>query len=163
MEYNIRKFEIEDIKKLQPIFEEGDRFHYDLEPERYNSPKTITRNEEFFKDYYTNKEKALFVAERKDNFEIVGHINGQICNTAGHPVFRDMKYGFVSNIVVKSNYHRKGIATLLLQKMQEWFLENNTEEIQLGVVAQNIAAYRLYEKLGYKTNIYRMIKSLKDF
>ena len=163
MEYIIRKSIWSDVKKLQEIFEEGDRFHYELEPTKFNLPQRGARKEDFFKDFYHNDNNIILVAELENNSDIVGLITGEICQNKGNPLVKDEKFGFISDIMVSSNYHRQGIATCLLQKIQEWFIENNIEQIRLSVFAKNIAAYKLYEKLGYKTNMYKMVKSLKDF
>ena len=163
MEYIIRKSIWSDVKKLQEIFEEGDRFHYELEPTKFNLPQRGARKEDFFKDFFNNDNNTILVAELKSNFEIVGFVTGEIYQNKSNQFVKDEKFGFIGFMVVNSNYRRQGIATSLLPKIQEWFIEKNIEEIRLSVFAKNIAAYKLYEKLGYKTNMYKMVKSLKDF
>lgn len=49
---------------------------------------------------------------------------------------------------VKKN-EDQGIGTMLLQQARAWAKERNLEYIELGVLAGNEGASRLYEKMGF--------------
>ncbi len=58
--------------------------------------------------------------------------------------------GYVNNIAVLPEYRRQGIASMLLEKLNEFTKEKKLSFISLEVRASNIGAINLYEKFGYK-------------
>ena len=71
------------------------------------------------------------------------------------------KFGEVLELVVKSEYRRKGVGTMLMNKLEEYFKENNCNISGVGVLFPNKDAYRLYCKLGYKDRSIYMTKDMK--
>jgi len=75
---------------------------------------------------------------------IVGFIIGMI------HIERNALAGHILTIDVSPPYRRRGIAQMLLQKIEEIFKEKGVKSCRLEVREDNIAALRLYQKLGYK-------------
>jgi ribosomal protein S18 acetylase RimI-like enzyme len=55
-------------------------------------------------------------------------------------------------IILKEEYQGKGIGTKIFEKLEKQY-QNEKELIELGVHISNEGAIRLYEKLGYETEI----------
>lgn len=53
-------------------------------------------------------------------------------------------------LVVKNKYKNKGIATLMMNSLIAFCMENNLEKIFLEVREKNYPAINLYEKCGFK-------------
>jgi ribosomal-protein-alanine acetyltransferase len=63
---------------------------------------------------------------------------------------RNTLTGHILTIDVSPPYRRRGIAQMLLQKIEEIFKEKGVKSCRLEVREDNIAALKLYQKLGYK-------------
>lgn len=61
---------------------------------------------------------------------------------------------YLINISVDKNYHRKSIATKLINKSIEYILSNNLNEViyALEVDKNNLEAISLYKKVGFQIN-----------
>ena len=73
------------------------------------------------------------------------------------PVFLYEKFGYIEDIVVKSNYRRKGIGTHLLENALNWFRSRALKRIELNVVKENQSAYSFYVKHGFKDYKHRFL------
>ena len=86
------------------------------------------------------------------NDEVAGFVIGMTDDYA------EMKLGHVLTIDVIPKYRRKGIATKLLQKIERELQNSGVKTSYLEVRKDNVAARKLYQKLGY-----REIEVLKDY
>lgn len=75
---------------------------------------------------------------------IVGFIIGMM------HIERNALVGHILTIDVSPPYRRRAIAKMLLQKIEEIFKEKGVKSCRLEVREDNIAALKLYQKLGYK-------------
>jgi ribosomal-protein-alanine acetyltransferase len=80
----------------------------------------------------------------KTNGKIVGFIIGMI------HIERNALVGHILTVDVSPSHRRRGIAQRLLQKLEEIFKEKGVKSCRLEVREDNIAALKLYQKLGYK-------------
>jgi len=93
-------------------------------------------------DLLTDYDSVSLVA--KADSEIVGFIIAVIY------IDRNALTGHVLTIDVSSDHRRKGIAQKLLQKMEEIFRGKDVKTCRLEAREDNVAALRLYRKLGYR-------------
>lgn len=75
------------------------------------------------------------------------------------------EYIYLDDLSVTKEYRNNGIGTELISKAEMYANNINIHNICLHVEKSNIAAFRLYERLGYKIyeeqeNRYLMIKSI---
>ena len=54
------------------------------------------------------------------------------------------------DLVVDPECRRQGVGRALMGAVKEWAKSRNAEFIELGVLAQNEGAIRLYENLGFR-------------
>jgi ribosomal-protein-alanine N-acetyltransferase len=88
----------------------------------------------------------------KENEEVAGFVIGLVDD------YGEVKLGHIVTIDVIPKYRRKGIATKLLQKVEKEFQNTGVKTSYLEVRDDNVAARRLYQKLGY-----REVGVLKDY
>src|SRR5207245_11460102 len=74
--------------------------------------------------------------------------------------WRATKVGSVEVLAVEEQYRRKGIATLLLNRLFTVFREKEIDTVTLSVPADEYVAKELYDKLGFETRGYVMKKAL---
>lgn len=76
--------------------------------------------------------------------KIVGFIIGMIYFD------RNSSVGHILTIDVLPTYRRRGIGQMLIQEMEKIFKNKGVRTCRLEVREDNIAALRLYQKLGYE-------------
>ena len=74
--------------------------------------------------------------------------------------YRRRTHGHVADLVVADGHEGQGIATALLARAEEWSRAQGYDWMTLGVFEQNVRAERLYQKLGYRRDVIRLLKPL---
>ncbi len=70
------------------------------------------------------------------------------------------KVGSIEILAVGEGHRRKGIATALLEKLFEGFRQKGIDYLTLAVPAEEEAARKLYDKLGFEIRAYHLSKRL---
>ncbi|SDX23268.1 Acetyltransferase (GNAT) family protein [Marininema mesophilum] len=73
-----------------------------------------------------------------------------------HLTFRNE--GYINEIYLSPEYQGQGLSRQILMDGEAWFAEKGISSRQVFVTANNLAAVRLYERLGYQVIDYRMAK-----
>jgi ribosomal protein S18 acetylase RimI-like enzyme len=104
----------------------------------------------------------IYVAELDS--ELVGVVVGTMPEQSKEDQLEHVpsKFGEVLELVVKAGYRGKGIGTMLMNKLEEYFQENNCNILGVGVLAPNKDAHRLYSKLGYEDRSFYMTKGIQE-
>jgi ribosomal protein S18 acetylase RimI-like enzyme len=104
----------------------------------------------------------IYVAEL--DAELVGVVVGIIPEQTKEDQLEHVpsKFGEVLEIVVKTGYRGRGVGTMLMNKLEEYFKENNCNMSGVGVLFPNKNAHRLYSKLGYQDRSSYMTKDLQE-
>ena len=112
---------------------------------------------ESMKESLANKKNELiYIAKHND--KAIGFICGQIYSS----ICYTSKQGEMTELYVKEDYRRMGIATKLIKQMENEFIENGVHEIILITGQKNITAQNLYEKCGYDYKRIAYIKRIYD-
>ena len=103
---------------------------------------------------------VIFVAEL--DAEPVGVVVGIIPEQTKEDLLEHVpsKSGEVLELAVKAGYRGRGIGTMLMNKLEEYFKENNCNLSGVGVLFPNKNAHRLYGKRGYEDRGIYMTKDL---
>jgi GNAT superfamily N-acetyltransferase len=104
----------------------------------------------------------IYVAEL--DAELVGVVMGIIPEQTKEDQLEHVpsKCGEVLELVVKAGYRGRGVGTMLMNKLEEYFKENNCNMSGVGVLFPNKNAHRLYSKLGYEDRSIYMTKDLQE-
>lgn len=78
----------------------------------------------------------------------VAEVNGKVVGTT--MVTKRENIGYVSAVMVHSDFRRKGIATELLKTAIDYVCKRKLPRVTLGVISTNNPAKSLYQKLGFK-------------
>lgn len=71
------------------------------------------------------------------------------------------KEGEITELIVSQKARSKGIGTMLMAKMEEYFKSVGCEYIMVDVFAYNKPAIKFYDKLGFHPRMYRDVKKLE--
>ena len=90
-------------------------------------------------DFYQKNNESIFsYAVQRDDW-IIGHGSIQIKKKIGH----------IFHVIIDSGYRRKGLASKLIKELKEKVHQKGVKEITLNVDRKTLAAFHLYEKLGF--------------
>jgi ribosomal protein S18 acetylase RimI-like enzyme len=97
-----------------------------------------------------------------ENEEVLGAVYGNIEKQSEEDLLAwiPTKTARVQDLVVTKDRRGKGVGTLLLEKIEQYFISQNADVIRLKVMRQN-SAYDFYKKYGYEDRLIDVIKSLR--
>ncbi|MBX4200802.1 GNAT family N-acetyltransferase [Candidatus Parcubacteria bacterium] len=58
--------------------------------------------------------------------------------------------GYIEGIYVKDEYRKRGIAKKLIEKTEEWFVQQGISEIGSDVEADNLLSQEFHKSIGFK-------------
>lgn len=108
----------------------------------------------FFSMMYFLKNNMFIVAVEDD--EVIGYCVGEVEKMGKES--KSVLTGHVLNIAVSAKHQQRGIGTILLDDMEERFLDKEAEISYLEVRESNIGAQTVYKKRGYQ-----YVRTSKDY
>jgi len=66
------------------------------------------------------------------------------------PVYRERKIGVISDVYVKEERRRKGLAKKMFDFAAKWFEKNKVRTVRLKVAADNLEARAAWRMLGFE-------------
>jgi ribosomal protein S18 acetylase RimI-like enzyme len=155
----IRRAEPSDLPALGRLGALLMRTHYDLDQQRFLNPGT--NSEDGYAWFLGEQLKdegnvIVFVAERQG--EVIGYVYAAL-EPISWKELRDA-CGFIHDIVVDERGRRSGAATALMEAAIAWLKEHGAPRVILGTAEQNVAAQRLFARLGFRRTMVEMTKEL---
>jgi len=94
---------------------------------------------------------AVYCGANGQQFEACGTIQG---------IIDPQGFGSIQNLGVTPPHRRRGLGTLLLAHALRGFQQSGIQRVQLEVTAGNLAAIRLYRRIGFRTlrTIYKAVE-----
>jgi len=120
-----------------------------------------TPTEADIQGFYSSEPDFFLVAEL--NRRVVGLVYGRESKNVPDEVlrrWRATRVGSVEVLAVEKQYRRRGIATLLLNRLFVVFRERGIDTVTLSVPADESGAKELYDKLGFETRGFFMKKTI---
>jgi ribosomal protein S18 acetylase RimI-like enzyme len=133
----IRKFEVEDVEKVLSL------------AQKYASWDTTPTREDI-EGFYSANPELFYVAE--SNSRIIGFVYGRESNPPIEALdkWKATKVASIETLAVDEEYRRHGIATSLLTALFTEFKRNEVDLVTLSVPAAEMAATKLYGKMGFE-------------
>ena len=141
-------------------YEEKDRVAVLQLSQKYASWDS-TPTEADIQGFHSSEPDFFLVAEL--NRKIVGFVYGRESKNVPDEVLRRWKatrVGSVEVLAVEEQYRRRGIATLLMDRLFVVFKGRGIDTVTLTTPADEIGAKELYDKLGFETRGYFLKKKL---
>jgi len=141
-------------------YEEKDRVAVLQLSQKYASWDS-TPTEADIQGFHSSEPDFFLVAEL--NRRIIGFVYGSESKNVPDEVLRRWKatrVGSVEVLAVEEQYRRRGIATLLMDRLFVVFKGRGIDTVTLTTPADEIGAKELYDKLGFETRGYFLKKKL---
>lgn len=160
---SIREYKTSDKKWLIELIEELHDYLIPLDPER-----RMRRQLEYGKNEIDSlvrdvaqKDGIIYVAEIDGR--VVGFVAGTISSSKPDDLlgYLPAKRGRVQELFVDEKYRGRKVGKLLMDKIEDYFKQQDCDFIRAEVFEPNNHAYSFYTKLGYKDRDIDMIKMLK--
>ena len=150
----IKPAAINDFEEINRLIEIADKLHREAFPEMFVKPKGPVRERAYIEKLINDQKTGFFLAELDG--ELMGLIQGTIWESPAIPIMSNEQYGMIENLVVMSEYRRKGVGKELFNKLNDWFVSNGIYDIRLNVFEFNQEAISFYKKLGFLNYSRRM-------
>lgn len=134
----VKKATLEHIALVAPLFNNYRIF--------YKQESNLEAAVNFLKERLTKKQSYIFIAFKGDKAVGFTQLYTSYSSVSLKPIF------ILNDLFVEANYRYKNIGATLLQKAQEFCLENEYKGISLETAIDN-PAQKLYEKLNWKKDI----------
>jgi len=134
---SVRKFKINDLDQVLGM------------AEKYASwDATATKAD--IGEFYSSSPEFFFVAEADK--KILGFVCGRESNPPAETLnkWKSRKVASIETLAVDKDYRRHGIATSLLSALFEAFKQKKIDLVTLSVPVVEIAAMKMYGKLGFE-------------
>lgn len=140
------------IPEIVELWKELMDFHREGDPFYIRSHDGHHRFEKYVRESMESQNSQVLVALEGEKV-----VACSISNVAHYPpVFERTTYGFISDMVVKKDYRRQGIAKRLLSEIRKWFSQQGVTRLELRVSSENEVAHSFWSKHGFKEYIYVM-------
>ena len=107
-----------------------------------------------------DENNGLFVLTELSADNVAGKLCGFIWVVLCHNNWTGERYGYVNNLYVLTARRGQGLSDELMSYAETWFRERRVSKLRLTVTSTNIAACRLYERMGYQTQRFEMEKEI---
>lgn len=91
---------------------------------------------------------------------LIGYVAAEVQSPP--PIFQQVRECHINELFVRKKDRRQGVASELLDTVEDWGLSHGCERFDLNVDKENRAAKELYEMKGYNIKRYNMKKEVKN-
>jgi ribosomal protein S18 acetylase RimI-like enzyme len=142
----IRDAREDDLEGVDDLWEQLAKHHEGLSDKFSLALDSKKRWSKYLREKFAEISTKLIVAEEEG--EMVAFM---LCllepNT---PVYKERKIGVISDVYVKQERRRKGLAKKMLDVAAAWFLKNKVRTVRLNVAADNLEARAAWRMIGFE-------------
>ncbi len=156
----IRDYEIaQDRDQLRACVLELQDFERGLEPRLPRGEEMVDQYLAFMLERCARTSGGVFVAEV--DHTVAGFVAVLARVPPEEPDEDPTPYAYVSDLVVRSAYRRRGLGRALLEQAERFARGAGASLLRVGVLARNEDARRLYASMGFAPYTAQLIKPLR--
>ena len=154
--FEIMIADITDIPQILEIKKQSHEYFVKSKPDIYTE-SDILYTEDFLQDFFQSESKHVIITKIENR--IVGYAFVQSINIQ-LPMMTNRMYVYVHDMAVLMSFRNHGIATGLLEYIENYSLKIGASSIELAVHLFCKNAISLYRKNGFNARTIRMEKQL---
>ena len=156
---NIRRAERRDLQAVGEMGAMLMETHYAFDAQRFLAPRDDAARgyASFLGSVLRDPDAAVFVAENESG-DVVGYVY-----VALEPLsWKELRgpAGFIHDVLVREEARGGGVAMKLLAAAMDWLREREAPRVILWTAAPNVAAQRLFRRLGFRDTMLEMTLEL---
>lgn len=156
--WQIREATVEDVAAIIALFAIADDSYAAGAPHQYRGAWAAPRSEREVLELLAHPDIALFVAELEGR--AVGQVVVRIETVPENTQLVPRRFAKPHDLVVMPEARAQGIGRALVHAAEQWSAARGVTSIELTVWEYNGAARRIYEQLGYTTDMRRLRRVL---
>ena len=134
------------------------RTHHQWDARRFTTPSPNAEADysAFLVSQLSDENGAVFVAEHS------GAVIGYAYAGLEPGSFKELRdpCGYVHDVAVLEEGRRRGVATAFIKAAAEWLDAKGAPRVVIWTAKQNVAAQRLFERLGFRRTMIEMTREL---
>ncbi|HYH84450.1 MAG TPA: GNAT family N-acetyltransferase [Pyrinomonadaceae bacterium] len=155
---SIREYRAEDRRQVEECFVELQEFERRIEPRRVEGRAVVEKYLRFMFDKCAQTEGTVFVLE--DDGRVVGFVSVWAKLKVNGLVNEEAEVAYVSDLFVNAAYRGRGLGRALLQRAEDYSVAKGATTLNIGVLAENTGARRLYNDFGFREDKVELTKPL---
>ena len=156
----IREYRPEDRQQVEECFVELQEFERRIEPRRVEGKVVVEKYLSFMFDKCAQTEGTVFVLE--DDERVVGFVSVWARLKVNGLINEEAEVAYVSDLFVSAAYRGRGLGRALLERAEEYASAKGATTLNIGVLADNTAARKLYNDFGFRENKVELTKPLRS-
>lgn len=141
-----RSNDLDDVLSLYAALHEPHRERY---PELFNDPLPAHDRQALERDVASERDDVLVLVAEAEG-ELVGFARVLLVQTPEGRPLRSRRFALVDDLVVASEYRRRGMAAELLAATEAWARSRDVESLEVTVWSFNDPAKELYRRRGFE-------------
>lgn len=163
MQCNIEIVEADtsNFEAIKALYFSSDEYHYQQMRSEFKSPQVLEkqRTRQGFEALIANKDYMVYLAII-DNI-VCGLIAGKVVDQQSF-ILASKRIGYIDEVSVLAPYRGRGVAKMLVDKIEAYFEAKSVEAVSLNVYSFNTEAAELYRRLGYREKVLTMSRELNS-
>lgn len=155
----IREYRAEDSQQVKECFIELQEFERRIEPRRVEGKVVAEKYLQYMLDKCAQTQGKVFVLE--SDGKVVGFVSVWAKVKVNGLINKEMEVAYISDLIVVAAHRGQGWGRTLLVRAEDYALSQGATVLQIGVLAENTRARRLYEEFGFRENQVEMLKPLR--
>ena len=144
-ELNIRRLKKDDYLDVFELEKQVHKIHYSHRPDLYNDEKSLPPKDDF--DSIIDNPNSIAIGIENNN-KIIAIILSEIKETSDNSIMKKRRYCFIDDLVVDSNFRRRGYARALFNELKKELAKFDISDVELTVWPFNKEAVAFYESVG---------------
>ncbi len=145
---------VDDLEQLNDLMFALHDEHHQQCPEHFKTAQEIEQ-EKSISRYIDDPECLIFVAKQQGR--ILGFVTGHFCELVSS-VSKPVLMGSIDELYICPKSRRKGMAKLLMDKIETRFIDYGVTQVFVEVWQFNQSALELYQGLGFEHHIHWLRK-----
>ncbi len=151
-----RKANLEDCPVIVPLWIASMQYHENFNPIFHTAPGYKDKVAAEITELLEKPHVTFFLAEW--NGSVIGFSMTTVNDRP--PVFAQPKRGYIGFTYITDEYRARGVGSEFVELIIKWFKSQHVDFIDLQVSVQNEPGVKFWEKQGFKTVNYYMVRAL---
>ena len=140
------------------------RTHYNFDRKRFLEPGTNAEEGYawFLGEQLKDEGNAVVLVAEEPFDSAQGEVVGYVYAALEPISWKELRdaCGFIHDVAVDEQARRHGIGAALVEAAMKWLKERGAPRVVLGTAEQNVAAQRLFSRLGFRRTMIEMTREL---